>query len=278
MTSADKVSRVRSQKSRHSFIARPRSFFGGAASFGLLTSWPGMNLNWSGFVSTDDIMDRIPLPISMTDSQSIYTYLTSAISDDAEEVISKAAYSVIHKHCQHMKAFKDLSSHYPDMHQEILTLWLMTELEEGSEESYALPQVIAYAQNKARYCIQSYLERNEHALTIPRAESRSNAVSMGGDDFDFVEFADLGWGQDVPEYTNELSSISGWKSVYYSQMELREQWVVFFLIMGLSAPQITKLLNISKRTVYRILERIKKDANTMDRPDDGSILIDQLPI
>lgn len=194
---------------------------------------------------------------------TIYSYLYDHV-DDADKTITRLAYSAIHKYCSPFSKLKDLSSHYPDLFQEIIGNWLEVELEVDVEQKRSLSQVITYAQSKARYCIQEYLEKMEHSLAVPREVSRGNRVARS--ELEMIEDADLGWEDRGVEYhADELTSFNGWQSVYYSRLPLIWRWVIFFLSTGFSVAQAATLVKTSRRQVYRVLDMVRDSAEQAEK-------------
>lgn len=180
----------------------------------------------------------------------LYSYLLAAL--DGPNHVVKIARSKVYSVCSPYRAYKDLSSHYDDMVQTILLDWLGEQVDEDKD----LPQVITFAQERARFQIQVYLQQFEFPVVVSRQVSRSHSNEAKGID---LEYADLGW-EDRDSYgATEITIESAWKSLYYPGMSNREAWLVWYLSAGFSLPQCAVLLGKSAKTMRRELEKIKSN-------------------
>lgn len=183
---------------------------------------------------------------------SLYLHLCNTLgnSDACIAIARRKTYAV----CQPYAAYKDLSSHYPDMIQSIVMDWLEQEVDTSKD----LPQIITFAQERARYQIQQYLERFEFPVVVPRTVSRSRTNEAKGID---LEYADLDWEEREAFEATDATIDSAWKSLYREGMPLRDAWFVWFLSSGFSLPQAAVLLGKSTKTMRRTLDRLRDESN-----------------
>lgn len=174
----------------------------------------------------------------------IYTYLEKEL-DGGYDGIVKVAYSVIHKMCRHDPV---MESHYKDIENEILCAWLEFEVDESKDT----PQVIVYAQNKARHVIQQYTAYNKLVLHIPR-----NAKPDSSNQFSALEFSDIHY-ETRSDTNDDTSSLSWLKSAHYLTLNNTQAWEIWLLSEGFSYPQVGILLGYQKRTIYKHLTKIKE--------------------
>lgn len=244
----DSSTSPKSHRSMQSIIAIP-SWFLGSSSLSFL--WAGIKLkDWFIVSLLSDTIERNPLPIFILEPMKIYQYFIENIENPID-TMEKVAYSVIHKHCSPVQQYKDLKPHHKDMEQEIYGCWLEVDV----DTNFDVRQVVVFAQNKGRYAIQTYLERMEHALQVPRQVSRTNNAQMV--EFDY---ADLGWECGLEYVTTNASLESGWKSVNYPTMRIKERWIIFFLVHGFATAQVAVLCGVHRKTISRLLDKIREHA------------------
>lgn len=151
------------------------------------------------------------------------------------------------------------------MEQEIYIDWMEKhiELKDEDDKERSIRQIVKYAQGKARYVIQSYLERMEHALTVPREESRTNYTNII--ELEALEDADLAWQSRINDHVNgNASSDYYWKSVYYVHLKPRARWAIYLICLGFSVQQTATLLSTNRRKIYRLMDQVKKHAESVE--------------
>lgn len=186
---------------------------------------------------------------------NLYVYLMEHLEEreDGKDRVQDLALRKVFSYLRPYRGVKDLSRHVEDMVQSILEDWFVMEANEAME----LRQVITFAQERARFVIQNYLEKYEFVVEVPRVVQRSKINAPESME---LEYADLQW-EDRDEINGNMVLKNAWKGAFYEGMSIRDCWVIWFLANGFGINQVAVLQNCAPKTVRRVIERVKSSVN-----------------
>ena len=85
------------------------------------------------------------------------------------------------------------------------------------------------------------------------------------------DYADLGWEVGKEYVTTNAALETGWKSVNYPTMKIKERWIIFLLVHGFATAQVAEICGVHRKTISRLLDKIKDYAQENKRIDTSSI-------
>jgi hypothetical protein len=186
---------------------------------------------------------------------NLYEYLLGNLEkrEDGKDAVQDLALRKVFSYLRPYRGVKDLTRHIEDMVQTILIDWYVMDVDESME----LRQVITFAQERARFVIQNYLEKYEFVVEVPRVVQRSKANAPESTE---LEYADLQW-RDREDVNGTMVLMNAWRGALYDGMSIRDSWVIWFLSNGFGINQVAVLQGCTPKTVRRVIERVKASVN-----------------
>jgi len=181
---------------------------------------------------------------------TLFEVLRNELGND--KAVMDLALRKVFSYLKPYRGVKDLSRHVDDMVQNILADWILVPAKEDLE----LPQIITYAHERGRFCIQSYLEKFEFVVEVPRAVQRSK---FGAPESTDLEYADLGWDESDDFGEGDLVLENAWKTIFYEGIKVSDSWALWFLSQGFSINQAAVLCGKSTKTIRRVIDRAKDE-------------------